>query len=182
MELKDSFALGIALYGAVLSTYLAIKSYIDGRAKLKFVHMYDLNEKYMNIIITNLSTKAVNIIKGEYFIGKGKTPQTLNIKLPTTIEPEKSIVVQIHLDNKDKYFENVDEFVFTSSTNTQFHYRMDMTIGQDLKYHLYGIKSRQLFFAMETISDNFDALLDENKKIFEEVEKDYQLFKGLEEK
>jgi len=170
MELKDSIALIIASYGALLSTFLGIKAYINGRQNLKFMHEYDLKEQNMHIIITNPSTKSIDIINGKYFIGVTKKSQVLNIKLPTTIEPQQSLVVKIDLKNKDKYFEKVDKFIFTSSLNKEFYYQMKNNILGDLRQHLSIVKIEQCFFTLETMSDNMDEVIHSSQKVLQEAE------------
>ena len=169
MELKDSIAIIIASYGALLSTYLAIKAYINSRENLKFIHQYDFKEQNMHIIITNSSTKSIDIISGKYFIGAIKKPEFLNIKLPTTIEAQQSLVVKIDLKNKDKYFEKVDKFIFTSSLKKEFSYQMRSNIREDLSKHLSIEKIEQSFFTFEKISDDVDEIIHNTQKALQEA-------------
>ena len=167
METNDFISGSIALYGAILSSCLAWKSWIHGKPKLSFTHDYDLKKRKINIIITNISTNPIDIIKGEYNIGK---TVALDIKLPTTIKSHQSIAVEINLFKQHEIFFNVNKFTFTSSINQIFDYPMERSIIEDLRLKIGMNSLENSLFDLEQIGGKFDKSIEEIIKIEKEFE------------
>ena len=81
LDSNQIITLLMSAYAAGLSTYLAIKGYINKQPRLNFMHKFetDKNGHYLEIYAQNSSERNITIHDVEYNLGKTKALRSVPI-------------------------------------------------------------------------------------------------------
>ena len=162
-NLLNIFTAIIAVYGAVLSTYLAIRQFRSEKPRLVFTHRFiDHNTgKCLEIITTNLSSKSINLVEGYYLVGASSAQRNFLGNEVFSVAPSKSVSFLVPLNSELKHLAKVDEFYFVSSTGVKFTHNLGRSIEDEFNLDGFLKNSPQIFFELEKINASFDKAVSE---------------------
>ncbi|EOW3940022.1 hypothetical protein [Vibrio parahaemolyticus] len=181
MELNEIISAALALYGAGLSTYLAIKQYFRGRPTLKFSHDFTnlSSAPIMQISAFNPSSNPVHLLKVEYFLGSSSMPKEVLIDGNAVIEPYQFIKILVPVNLEDKYQLKVNRFQFSLANGQKF----DHTLQQSLKHEVTKFRAQRLSqmaeFGLEASFDDAIVSAKENYQAMYEFKESEKEFKRL---
>ncbi|HFG2162449.1 TPA: hypothetical protein ACGF8U_003563 [Vibrio cholerae] len=155
MEMNEIASILLALYGAALSTYLAIKQLSLGKPKLTFSHDFTnlAKAQIMEISAFNPSSNPIHLLKVEYFLGSSSMPKKISIGENTVIEPYHFVKVSVPIKLEDKYESKVKRFRFSLASGQTFEH----TLQHSLEYEVAKFRAERLSqvaeFGFEKSSD-----------------------------
>lgn len=107
MELKDIIAIGLGIWGAGLSSILAVREFVKDRRSLRIQVEYMVPEKTSRLSVANTGQRPVTIVGIEAHIRQGKTWQRNkralanspgNGPLPVTLADSEHVGYMLHWD------------------------------------------------------------------------------------
>ncbi|EJG1033352.1 hypothetical protein P3719_24115 [Vibrio parahaemolyticus] len=179
METKDIIALVIAAYGAILSTYLFVRSALNNRPRLTFIHEFSSSKDgtYLNIIATNSSEKLIDLVSLSYFIGKSKAERELLLGSTVSLEPHKSHTFRVPLNKELELTLLVDEFLFKTSKGKELPYKLNRSVLEDLRIYRLVKDTPEIHLAIEkldALKNNIEAQSELSLKETEQIVKDFE--------
>lgn len=136
-EFVAEYGFYIALYAAILSTYIFIDQKRSARAKITFIHRI-ISGNILRTTVTNLSSKPINILEVRYFYGKSNLQRNIPLKT-MLIDSGGAIDIDIALEKEAEYLDRVSEFEFISSIGQKHIYKLPRLIQDDLRIELLKV-------------------------------------------
>lgn len=131
-ELVAEYGFYVALYAALLSSYIFVDQKLSARAKITFIHRI-LDGKILRTTVTNLSSKPITILEVRYFYGKYSSQRNIPLKTSMLIDSGVAIDIDIELEKEANYLDGVSEFEFISSINQKHIYKLPRLIIDELR-------------------------------------------------
>jgi len=132
------YTLYVALYAALLSTYMFFDQKRSARARVTFIHRI-IGGKVLRTTVTNLSSKPINILEVKYFYGVSKLPRTIPLDTSLLIDSGVGVDIDIDLEKEADYLDGVSEFVFLSSIGSEHIYKLPRLIIDDLRIEILKV-------------------------------------------
>jgi hypothetical protein len=156
----------LAGYGALLSTWLVVKGWIDKIPKLSYIHKFEKDSKgvYMEIHAENSSERSLTVHSVEYHLGASEALRKIPMVATEQIDPFKSASFKIYLNDDIEYLQDVSYFNFKLSSNKTLTYKLERTILEEFRRHIFSTSMPDLFFEVEKVNDSYNNIIQSFKK------------------
>ncbi len=181
LDFNNILTLIISAYAALLSTFLAVKGYMNKQAKLDFIYKFKKDDKghFLELQAQNSSDRGVVIHEVSFTLGETKAVRRLDMDSKVHIEPSNSEVFKLYLPDNDEYLLKVDSFDFHLANGKIKTYKLGRTIIDAFRLHVFTTSMPDLFLEIERVDDGYKDILrkyEASNEQAEDIKKRYNKF------